>query len=516
MIVLVHDFNKVIKIEGIHENEHKIVTHKSSMAKTIYELAFYYPEEIIVWCNESAYSILNRNFIEKAFPHNRYIYSFNPSGNFFPEVIGYIEESPFININKEVRYPTWQMSSVVGAIKASTVLLTNRKYWETSDNLDFVLNSIAKLYQPLGMFCYSEPQLIAVSKSQLAFKTATSKELFCFVSQQYKWVWKHFLLLCLVIYEKRLPLLPWFFSIFKSIQKKQIADLNFESYEPVINWETETIDVIIPTIGRKAYLYDVLKDLSVQTHLPKNVIIVEQNPVQDSESELDYIHNEVWPFQIKHIFTHQTGACQARNKALELLESKWCFFADDDIRFGKELLRETFSYAYQLKKHVLILSCLRTNDIKTMNTITQWPAFGSGCSVVKSSVLKDLEFNLVYEFGFCEDTDFGMQIRNEGYDVIYFPEPAILHLKAPMGGFRNKPKLDWHEEPIAPKPSPTVMLFALLHKTNQQLLGYKTTLFFKYYRVQSIKNPLAYYKMFQKQWEVSLKWAHELKKRNAL
>jgi GT2 family glycosyltransferase len=151
-----------------------------------------------------------------------------------------------------------------------------------------------------------------------------------------------------------------------------------------------------------------------------------------------------------------------------------------------------------------------------MNTITQWPAFGSGCSVVKSSVLKDLEFNLVYEFGFCEDTDFGMQIRNEGYDVIYFPEPAILHLKAPMGGFRNKPKLDWHEEPIAPKPSPTVMLFALLHKTNQQLLGYKTTLFFKYYRVQSIKNPLAYYKMFQKQWEVSLKWAHELKKRNAL
>ena len=121
-----------------------------------------------------------------------------------------------------------------------------------------------------------------------------------------------------------------------------------------------------------------------------------------------------------------------------------------------------------------------------------------------------------YEFGYAEDGDFGMQIRNKGYDVIYLPEPVILHLKAPMGGFRTKPKLDWHEEPIAPKPSPTVMLFALLHKTNQQLLGYKTTLFFKYYRVQSIKNPLAYYKMFQKQWTVSLKWANELKKINEL
>ena len=29
-----------------------------------------------------------------------------------------------------------------------------------------------------------------------------------------------------------------------------------------------SIDVIIPTIGRKDSLYDVLKDLSVQTHSP--------------------------------------------------------------------------------------------------------------------------------------------------------------------------------------------------------------------------------------------------------
>jgi len=121
-----------------------------------------------------------------------------------------------------------------------------------------------------------------------------------------------------------------------------------------------------------------------------------------------------------------------------------------------------------------------------------------------------------YEFGYAEDGDFGMQIRNKGYDVIYLPEPAIMHLKAPMGGFRTKPKLDWHEEPIVPKPSPTVMLFALLHKTKQQLLGYKTTLFFKYYRLQAIKNPWTYFKTFQKQWKVSVKWANELKERHEL
>ena len=501
MIVLVHDFNKVIKIEGIHENEHKIVTHKSSMAIMIYELASYYPEEIIVWCNESAYSILNRDFIEKAFPHNRYIYSYNPSGNFFPDVIGYIEESPFININKEVHYPTWQMSSVVGAIKASTVLLTDIKYWETSDNLDFVLNSIAKLYQPLGMFCYSEPQLIAVSKSQLAFKTATSKELFCFVSQQYKWVWKHFLLLCLVIYEKRLPLLPWFFSIFKSIQKKQIADLNFESYEPVINWETETIDVIIPTIGRKQYLYDVLKDLSVQTHLPKNVIIVEQNPVQDSESELDYIHNEVWPFQIKHIFTHQTGACQARNKALALLESNWCFFNDDDNRFDERLIEEAIKFLKEFNLNVFSTNYLLRDEIQLYNRISQTTIFGSGNSFVRSNIAKTIPFELKLEFGYGEDTEYGLKLRKSGYDIVYNPSTRIIHLKAPMGGFRTKFVHPWENQLIQPKPSPTIMWVKQKYNTKKQLLGYKIRLFLKVYKYQFWK-----VKTFQKQWEQSNYW----------
>lgn len=514
MIILVHDFYKVKKIEGVSEVEYKIITQEVSIAKSIYLLASNYPSEVIVWCNESYYSKLNRAFIENAFNHNRYMYSYNPMGNFFPDAIGYVEESPFININKQVCYPTWQMSSVVGAMQSSTILLISKSYWEISNSLDYVLNTVAKLYQPLGLFCYSDPMLVVDSKFQIEYPKATSKELFSFVAQQYKWVWKHFLLFCFFIFENRFCFLSWLASLFQSQLKHQKETIVFEQPQKPIDWELETIDVIIPTIGRKKYLYDVLKDLSGQTHLPKNVIIVEQNPNTDSDSELDYLITEQWPFQIKHVFTHQTGACQARNKALELLESKWCFFADDDIRFNNELIFSTLQIANYLNTEVFNLSCLQTNEKKTLHNIKQWPTFGSGCSIVKKEVVEGLNYNLSYEFGFGEDADFGMEIRNKGYDIIYLPEPAILHLKAPMGGFRTKPILDWHEEKIAPKPSPTVMLFGLLHKTKSQLLGYKTTLFFKYYKVQSIKNPLSYYKMFQKQWAVSLKWAHELKKRN--
>jgi hypothetical protein len=59
----------------------------------------------------------------------------------------------------------------------------------------------------------------------------------------------------------------------------------------------KSIDVIIPTIGRK---HAVLQDLQ-QTHLPVNVIIVEQNPQEDSVSDLDFFNNQTWPLIIRHI-----------------------------------------------------------------------------------------------------------------------------------------------------------------------------------------------------------------------
>jgi len=70
--------------------------------------------------------------------------------------------------------------------------------------------------------------------------------------------------------------------------------------------------------------------------------------------------------------------------------------------------------------------------------------------------------------------------------MLYLPKPEIRHLKAPIGGFRTKPVLLWSHEVIQPKPSPTVMLYIIKHNTKEQLLGYKTTLFIKYYKLQKI------------------------------
>jgi GT2 family glycosyltransferase len=148
--------------------------------------------------------------------------------------------------------------------------------------------------------------------------------------------------------------------------------------------------------------------------------------------------------------------------------------------------------------------------------VIQSSTFGAGNSFVRRDLLEKVRFNRAFEFGYGEDVDFGMQLRNQGYDILYLPEPSILHLKAPVGGFRTRLVFQWQNDIVQPKPSPTIMLYQILHNTREQTLGYKTILFFKYYRHQRIKNPIHYYRNFQKQWAQSVFWANQLKQQNEI
>ncbi|WP_130734326.1 glycosyltransferase family 2 protein [Flavobacterium sp. J27] len=512
MIIVSHNF---LQVESItHDGSPIPFDSKNTIGKIIYVLAQEYKEQIIIWCHKKVTEKIDTTYIETALVGNRLFFSYTPFANFLPRAIGYIEDSPFINVNKEVVYPTWQMSSYVGVIKATTILLTPLKLWDNS-NFDLSLIHIGKNYQSKGLFCYSNPKLI-VEKVIVEERTAALSILFAFVKQHYKITWTLLLFLNLFLYEKKVPL----FSFLKGVlfSKKKILNTVFKTDEitAINNFSEETIDVIIPTIGRKKHLYDVLTDLKRQSVLPQNVIIVEQNPLSESASELDYIENEDWPFQIKHIFTHQTGACQARNKALEEVTSKWVFLNDDDNRFDVSLIENAIRYLKGLHVNCLITAYPQPKEIIHNNCIAQTTIFGSGNAFLKSEIIQQIHFDLALEFGYGEDTEFGLQLRNIGEDVIYVPNLVITHLKAPMGGFRTKFIHPWETEIIQPKPSPTVLYFRKKYYSEAQIKGYKTILFLKFYKSQEIKNPFRYFRTMQKRWKASEKWTTILLNKNAI
>ncbi|MFB9108023.1 glycosyltransferase family 2 protein [Flavobacterium gyeonganense] len=509
MIIIYHHNNKLISVtkDGI-----EIPFESPNISKTLFILAEKFSSEWLIWCHIELKEYLNTTSFEKIFHHNKIMASFtvNKLKDYLPESIGYIEESVFLKVNRKVSYPTWLMSSDAGGIHASVLLKFINKI-KVNQNFNYFLNSVAKNGYLKGLLCYSEPKLILDNEITISVQQASIFDLFKFVKQHYRTRWTFILFLNFLFFEKRLTIIPLFLSVrFKNLKKIGIdlSEILVQSKLKVI--DKKTIDVIIPTIGRKKYLYDVLKDLAKQTHLPKNVIIVEQNPIEESVSELDYVSKEEWPFLIKHIFTHQAGACNARNLALSQVTSEWVFLNDDDNRFDSNLLNDIFCKIEQYGVFAATTSYIQKNEKLVFKTIHQSGIFGSGNSFVKSSCLKNVSFSMALEFGYGEDSDFGLQLRHEGFDIIYFPEPAIIHLKAPFGGFRIKPKFEWDNEIYQPKPSPTIMYVKQKYMTQKQIKGYKFILFFKIMKKQSFFKWNSIYKFLNEKWNVSLKWSEKL------
>jgi len=515
MIIIYHDTNTVTQILHFETNEALKVDRIGSISNVLFNVAKMYPDATIVWCHIKNKNAINLKYIAAQFSNRDILISFSEE-NYMSDRIGYIEESPFLKINKSVPFPTWFMSSMCGAIRSQSVLCFENIFKGT-ESFTYHLNTIAKLGMPQGLFCYSDPNLL--------FKTAPYKkevgisdvELFKFVKQHYKGVWVYLLFLNIVLYEKQVLLRPLFLSLFsKKIDSKGHFSKARNTTEVTLERTSEhnKYDVIIPTLGRATYLYNVLKDLSKQTVRPANVIIIEQDDREGAVSELQYLKTESWPFLIQHQFITETGACNARNIALNRVQSSYVFLADDDIRFTDDVMERSLIFMKNNNYEAITLSCKRDNEIESFNTAIQWPAFGSGCSIIKTAVLKNIRFNTAFEHGFGEDSDFGAQLRRQGLDIVYFPKGRLIHLKAPVGGFRTPFQHLWNKEEIQPKPSPTVLLYQLLNNTSKQLKGYKLILFIKYYRLQPIKNPYLYYKKFKKQWAVSMHWATVLKTKN--
>ncbi|WP_284651842.1 glycosyltransferase family 2 protein [Flavobacterium terrisoli] len=507
MIVLYHNQSKITAIVSTTGESPNGVNRNSTAV--LLELAQKFQNEILVWCHESQRDNLNIEAIEGLFHHHKFMFSL--ANDYLGRELGYVEDSPFIKVNKTVRYATWQMSSHVGAVHAS-VLIACKRDLKIEKDFDYFLNSLAKRAIAFGLLCYSEPKLLKDKSITTEKPKSNLSTLFKFTKQHYKTRWIFLMFFNLLVYEKRFPFFALLASLFypkRTFNPTRLNQIDLVSTRKII--ENGTIDVLIPTIGRKDYLLAVLHNLASQTYLPTNVIIVEQNPEIGSISDLDFIQSETWPFKIKHHFTHQAGACNARNIGLDLVESEFCFFADDDIVFENDLLEKAMASFQHTGNEVFLVACHLKSQKIAPDKPKQFTVFGAGHAFVKSSCVKDLRFKMGYEFGFGEDNDFGMQLRLKGFDILYISTSEILHLKAPIGGFRTKPTLRWQEEIIQPKPSPTVMLFRLLYDSKEQLLSYKTTLFFKIFNKNFFINPFGYIKTFRQKWDRSVFWAEKLK-----
>lgn len=511
MIFLIHR-NATEFLRAIKSGE-EVTLKSSSITLAFWELAKSHQEDILVWVEEKLYKSLNKEYFQDLFLHKNMMASYAITTRYLPDKIGYVDQLPFVNPDRNVKYPSWLMSTDVGGLYGETALKFRNDFTDIK-NFGYLLNSIAKLGQQNSLFCYSDPDLVKIERSNSIQFQASKSEFFDFVAQHYKQEWLWVLLFCLMKYKKDFPIRAFLSSKSKKpFFQKRIELSTINHLEGII--AQGGIDVVIPSLGRPGYVKQVLRDLSGQTKLPKKVIIIEQNPEPSSKTEFNFLEGN-WPFDIVHHFIHKTGACNARNLAMKEISSEFIFFADDDIRLPEDLLEKSLKELVRLKVNAINMACLQPGEEPIFKKIKQWGAFGSGTSIVNSTYALQCRFSEIYELGFGEDIDFGMQLRSKGCDIIYHPELIFTHLKADRGGFRSTGINEWSDKEIEPKPSPTMMYLVNKYYTSEMIRGYKVSLYLKFFRKQAIRNPFRYFKKMEKRWKRSEELCNELQTNKAL
>ena len=269
------------------------------------------------------------------------------------------------------------------------------------------------------------------------------------------------------------------------------------------------VSYIIPTMYRQDYTLQLLEDLSKQTFLPTQVIIVDATPVSERDESLYSVKN--FPFELEIIWQTSKGSCRARNEAIAVSTGDFIVFGDDDIRIQSQFIENHIrllqTYNADACNGLDIMATHHTQGLKDLEErldtlgenrfrVGATASFSNANSCVRKEWVDRIMGNDInFDGGYGEDTDFGIRLLKAGAVVLYNPFSVNLHLKPPSGGYRfwgiqasiigkKRKKQPWEMnypvKHIKPVPSPTIMYYNLKHFKPEQLIEYKKKHFFIY------------------------------------
>ncbi len=215
------------------------------------------------------------------------------------------------------------------------------------------------------------------------------------------------------------------------------------------------MSIIVPTLRRKKYLLQTVKDLTEQSPPAKEIIIVDQTDYGKYEDDLKKRVDGKDGVIYENI--KKKNANVARNHGLRIASGEIIMFVDDDIRAPEDLCLSHYRN-YQSPSSVDAVGGMMlgigeepTDDL---HPEYEWPHVGfmfrplnygrqlnsfdmptCNMSVRREWALAVGGFDERMER--CQDTDFSWRLHKAGADAIYNPEAWVRHLVAPEGAARH-------------------------------------------------------------------------------
>jgi GT2 family glycosyltransferase len=229
--------------------------------------------------------------------------------------------------------------------------------------------------------------------------------------------------------------------------------MNIDFFQNNPEWD---VAVIIPTLKRHKYLHKTIELFYRQSILPKEIVVIDQSELDEMNLDdlkrfddsiiLDYYHLDIW------------GAKCAQNWGVKLSKSPIILLVDDDVEFEDDFVfnhlvalmehRADNINGANVRPHGTLLSSPRIPgpwedgiDILTHPRKVDFPCMtlqvnGNNSLYTREILLKVNGWDENVEV-VSEDDEMSMKLFLHGGKMIYDPRPCLVHLKAPMGGFRD-------------------------------------------------------------------------------
>lgn len=412
-------------------------------------------------------------------------------------------DSPFLLPGPtDRRYPTWLVAPAGGIASAALVRALGL---DPRLGLAAALLDLGRRAQREGLFLYSEPALLARPAPEDVRFELDRRELAALIARGYGRQWLGFWALAGALFDRSLAPLLW---LFRTGGGSEGRGGGLARLHPKVGLPTEgEVDAVIPTLGRPGPLRGLLEDLAAQTIPPRRVIVVEQRPPGTEPVYLD----ADWPFELVLRTVEWTGACRARNLALQEVRSPWVLLLDDDVRLVDGTVAQLLATAHAYGVGAVTAAVHLAHQEPPAGPPRVWSTFGAGATLVETAALREAgPFDERLEGGYGEDAEIGIRLRQAGCNVVQAPAVRVLHLKAPAGGFRHAVRFPWHDDPVPPRPSPIFLLSRNRHATPAMQQGYR--LFYALNRLRSVPALARPGELLRilRGWERSAYWAERL------
>ena len=220
--------------------------------------------------------------------------------------------------------------------------------------------------------------------------------------------------------------------------------------------------VIIPSYDRQMIALETLGHLNNQTETKFEVIVVDQTAKKSKKLELFQFKNPSMGY--KYVRIKEIGLPNARNVGVNYASTNLVIFIDDDCIPDKSLIENYYKIFKDQESNVWCIGGRviekDTTMFKQSNKIvggsitwygknlknfdshksgySQWVP-GGNFAVKKERFEEVGGFDRNYlGNAFLEDIDFSFSISHIGGKLMYFPDPAIEHLRMATGGTRKE------------------------------------------------------------------------------